>query len=204
LQSDYNKPKSKSKKIDFDKLAKYMPERPNDPNIVYDPSMNKMMIEAAFNQMENEKRAKLWEKEREENRKAMEERDKRDRERRKQQLEYMKNLPESQFQIFASGQRFQCSCCHIGLNFEAFCPNTRCPNETAISTEPLMERISDELIASARLDEPTRKRLEEFIRPDEDGKVSYQDLINRVIDIAKTKTKTKTKTKASEATAEAK
>jgi hypothetical protein len=104
---------------------------------------------------------------------------------RKLQLERISKLPETQFEIFSSGQRFQCSCCHIPLNFEAFCPNTRCPAETAISTEPLMMKISEELSTSIRLDQSTRDRLDEIRRPDDK---MYQDVINRVIDIANTKT----------------
>jgi hypothetical protein len=178
------KPKSKSKKVDFDKIAKYMPPRPDDPNIVYDPSMKKMMIEAALNEMENEKRRKEEAKRWAEEQRRMKEYEEKQREYRKLQLERIANLPNQQFEIFASGQRFQCSCCHIGLNFEAFCPNTRCPNETAISTEPLMMRISEELSESIRLDEPTRARLDEIRRPDEK---TYQDIVNRLLDNSEAK-----------------
>jgi hypothetical protein len=71
----------------------------------------------------------------------MEEYEKKQAEYRKLQLERIANLPDQQFRIFVSGERFQCSYCHIPLNFEAFCPNRHCEAQTAISTEPLMMRI---------------------------------------------------------------
>jgi hypothetical protein len=169
----------KGKKIDYDKIQKYMPPRPNDPNIVYDPSMHKMMVEAALNEMENEKRRKEEAKRWADEQRRMKEYEEKQREYRKQQLEYMKNLPKTQFEMFASGKRFTCSSCHIPLNFEAFCPNTRCEIQTAISTEPLMMKISEELSTRIILDESTRKRLDEIRRPEEQ---MYQDIVNRLLD----------------------
>jgi hypothetical protein len=192
---------SKSKKItSID--PKYMPPRPVGPDgkeIPWDdsPQTRQYLLQYEANAKENERRAKEYAKKREEDRKAMEEYEEKQREYRKLQLERIANLPEEQFQLFASGQRFQCSYCHIPLNFEAFCPNRRCEAQTAISTEPLMMRISEELVATTRLDQPTRDRLEKFMKPDDEGKITYQDLINRVLDIAN-------QTKVSEATTEVK
>jgi hypothetical protein len=125
LQSDYNKPKQKVKAKKVTSIdPKYLPPKPDDPNIILseDPKTIEFMLIRQANIKANEQRAKDYAKKLE----AMEQREKQEREYRKLQLERIANLPEQQFQIFASGQRFQCSYCHIPLNFEAFCPNRTC------------------------------------------------------------------------------
>jgi hypothetical protein len=141
---------------------KYLPPKPDDPNIILseDPKTIEFMLIRQGNIKANEQRAKDYAKKLEENHQAMEAREKQEREYKKLQLERIANLPEQQFEIFASGQRFKCSYCHIPLNFEAFCPNRHCEAQTAISTEPLMMHISEELSESIRLDEPARARLD--------------------------------------------
>jgi hypothetical protein len=168
--------------------------KPDDPNIILseDPKTIESLLIREFNMKENEKRARLEAKRQEEARRRMEAYEEKQREYRKLQLERISKLPEQQFEIFASGQRFQCSYCHIPLNFEAFCPNSRCPVETVISIEPLMMRLSEELSTSIRLDQSTRDRLDQIRTPDDK---TYQDGVNRVIYIAN-----QTKTKALEAT----
>lgn len=159
MQSDYNKPKQKVKAKKVTSIdPKYLPPKPDDPNIILseDPKTIEFMLIRQANIKANEQRAKDYAKKLEENRQAMEAREKQEREYRKLQLERIANLPQQQFEIFAWGQRFQCSYCHIPMNFEAFCPNTRCEAQTAISTEPLMMKISEELSESIRLDEPAR------------------------------------------------
>jgi hypothetical protein len=132
LQSDYNKPKQKVKAKKVTSIdPKYLPPKPDDPNIILseDPKTIEFMLIRQANIKANEQRAKDYAKKLE----AMEQREKQEREYRKLQLERIANLPEQQFQIFASGQRFQCSYCHIPLNFEAFCPNRTCQAQTEIS-----------------------------------------------------------------------
>jgi hypothetical protein len=97
LQSDYNKPK-----------PKYLPPKPDDPNIILseDPKTIEFMLIRQANIKANEQRAKDYAKKLEENRQAMEAREKQEREYKKLQLERIANLPNQQFEIFASGQRF--------------------------------------------------------------------------------------------------
>jgi hypothetical protein len=182
LQSDYNKPKQKVKAKKVTSIdPKYLPPKPDDPNIILseDPKTIEFMLIRQANMKANEQRAKDYAKKLEENRQAMEEYEKKQREYKKLQLERIAKLPGQQFEIFASGQRFTCSYCHIPLNFEAFCPNRTCQAQTEISTEPLMMRISQELSTSIRLDEPTRARLDKIRRPEDK---TYQDIINRLLD----------------------
>jgi hypothetical protein len=187
-KSKEKKEKEKGTKVDFDKISKYLPPRPDDPNIVYDESMIKMMVERAFNEEQNERRRKKELKGQEEEHRRMEEFEKQQEERRKQKLEAVKNKPEAQFQMFVSGERYRCSGCNTYLYYEAMCRNRHCLVDRGIDIEPLMARLRDEITRLKQelstgiiVDQQTFKMLNEFGMPDE----LYSDVIKRLVHIAK-------------------
>jgi hypothetical protein len=102
--------KSKSKKI-TDIPLKYMPPKPIGPDgkeipFAENPQTIAYILRYAENARQREKDAKLEAKRQEEKRQAMEEYEEKQRAYRKLQLERISKLPETQFEIFSSGQRF--------------------------------------------------------------------------------------------------
>ena len=112
----------------------------------------------------------------------MEEREKQQREHSKRCQEANKKLPERQLQMFLTAERYRCSSCKGLLWYCACCTNRLCQAQTNRSIEPGMTRLKEEYSTGRIiiLDEQTHNRLVEFAKPDD----TYQDLLNRLLDIA--------------------
>jgi hypothetical protein len=179
---------SKSKKItNID--PKYFPPKqigPDGKEIPYsdDPKTIAWIAEYAANAKLREQEAKVEHKRREEERAKIEQFEKQQTERNKQELEARSELPEQQLQSFVSGHRYKCGYCHLPMYHEDVCHNKLCPGDGlgTIDIEPGLSLLREEYSIGKliRLDKQTHDRLVDFAKPDEHP----VDLINRLLDIA--------------------
>jgi hypothetical protein len=191
--------KSKSKEIDWDKLAKYFPPKqigPDSKEIPWpeDPNTIQWLLNYAENAKQREKEAKLYEKQHQEELRLMEEREKRHREESKQRQELNAKIPSMQAHRLSTGERYKCGGCNTRLFYFACCVNRHCPNPKDKNIESgiahLVQentQLKQEMSTSPSLDRKTFDRLNDFGK---DGEV-YTDMINRLLDIATATTEAK-------------
>jgi hypothetical protein len=180
---------NQGKKITLSDIdPKHWPQKhigPGGKEIPWDesPETAAGLLSYAINSVRAEEDAKLYAKQREEELRAMEEFEKRDRERRELDQQYGKKLPERQLQMFLSGERPRCGHCHVCQLGEFFGHTNSCPyNTRGHDTEPGLGLLKKEYSTGRliRLDEQTRNRLVESAKPGE----TWEDLMNRLLDIA--------------------
>lgn len=142
----YSKPITKKVK-DID--PKYIPKPPEGTQWDDSEATQAWLIEAAINAENNEKEAIKRKKQEAEERRKLEQREqeekKQQEERRKQRQQYLKNLPQRQFEKIVSAENSTCSCCKGRMSYYEVCRNWECRIQPMNSISPGLDYLRQEV-----------------------------------------------------------
>jgi hypothetical protein len=200
--------KPQSKKITLADIdEKYLPqwfvEMRKDEHLIIDGNTVAKALEAALNNKQAEKNVKLEAKRHEEEQRQMAEYQKKQRQESELRAEARRQVPESQYRRFVSGELQYSTCygCRTYLDPYLLCTNSWCQYHEKIDIEQLMRKlkavaneyealkqeISTGQIIKTIIGLSAYNRLVEFAIPDE----TYPEVMNRLLDIATATVKTK-------------
>jgi hypothetical protein len=177
-----HKSEFESKKIDFDKLATYLPPR-DDPDVTYDESLQTAIIERALNAEIAEHQHKLDEEKHAADQQKMIEFEQRRKEQESQHRKVKKKTAEQLLELLLSGHRDRCNCgCHGRLYLEANTRTSSCQRSRGVDMEDaallLQQEYSTGKIIRRFLGTSTHDRLVAFAKNEE----TYPDVISRLLD----------------------